>query len=113
MPAAHRVPCVLQAPAEHGGERRGQVELLLRVPTQCVDAVDVVPRLGTTPVIAEVLELVIILASAEVLHAGGEPRRLPEERGGEEIAQLGAPVVGGLVDNREGERMIEILVIQL
>src|SRR5262249_60940347 len=104
---------VLRPPAEHEGERRGQIELLLAVPAERVDAVDVVSRLDAALGIAQILELVVVLAGAEVLHAGSESRRLPEERRRQEIAQLGAPVVGRLVDDREGERMIQILVSQL
>ena len=61
----------------------------------------------------EVLELDVDLPGAEELEARGEPVGRAEERRGQHVAQLGAVAVRRVVDDRERQRVVQVLVVEL
>ena len=49
----------------------------------------------------------------QILEPGREAVGHPEEGSGQHVAQLGAVAVGGVVDDRERQRVVEVLVVEL
>ena len=103
----------MRARAGDGGERGQDVELFLGVGPEVERLVDLVVQLGLRPATEDVDELHVVLLRLEVLDPCGEAARETEHRGALEVAPLHAPVVGRLIDHRERQWMIEVLIVEL
>ena len=106
-----RSPGVLESAAADQSEGRCRVELFFEVDADVGGVIELVFGLGAVTAAAGVVEIQVELAGAGVLKSQSEAVAVIEERRGQNVAQLGAPVVVPLRNNREVQRVFQVRVV--